>query len=139
MTGKEVPSDRKRRKEEVFPGNNHCARVEKIKADRPNPASTNPTVVARCSTPGISRVYYGYMSLRTIRSGKLLAVEFVAAISPASPPTPVIKENIDMIMRLDIGSVPSLDGPASKYLRRPVYPLKSRIQATIRRLYSSSV
>jgi hypothetical protein len=47
MMGREVPSDRKRRKDEVLSGKNQRARAEKKKADKPNPESTKPTVVAR--------------------------------------------------------------------------------------------
>jgi hypothetical protein len=47
MEGKEVPRERRRRNDDVFPGKNHCARVENKKADRPKPESTKPTVVAR--------------------------------------------------------------------------------------------
>jgi hypothetical protein len=72
--------------------------------------------------------------LRTILSGKLLAVEFVAAVKPASPLALVMKERIDMTTRLDVGRFSSFNGPASKYLRRPVYPLKRRMNDAIRRL-----
>jgi hypothetical protein len=54
MIGKEVPSERRRRKEEVFPGNKDRARVENRKADRPKPASAKPTVVARCLILGLA-------------------------------------------------------------------------------------
>ena len=47
MTGKEVPSERRRRREDVFPGKNTCASEEKKKAESPKPESTKPTVVAR--------------------------------------------------------------------------------------------
>lgn len=47
MTGNEVPSERKRRRDDVFPGKNERARAEKKNADRPNPERTKPTVVAR--------------------------------------------------------------------------------------------
>jgi hypothetical protein len=47
MTGSEVPSERKKRRDEVFPGKSQCASAEKKNADRPKPERTKPTVVAR--------------------------------------------------------------------------------------------
>jgi hypothetical protein len=46
--GKEVPSARMRRKEDVSPWNIVCDKVEKKKADKPKPDSTIPVVVALC-------------------------------------------------------------------------------------------
>ena len=45
--GRDVPSERRRRKEEVSPGKTVCAIVENRNADSPNPDSTSAVVVAR--------------------------------------------------------------------------------------------
>ena len=47
IIGKAVPSASMRRNVEVSPGKNTWERVEKRKAERPNPERTRPTVVAR--------------------------------------------------------------------------------------------
>ncbi len=47
MKGREVPTARMSKNEDVSPGKTAWAIVENKKADRPNPDITNPVVVAR--------------------------------------------------------------------------------------------
>jgi len=48
--GRDVPRERRSRKDEMFPANTACATTEKKKADNPNPDMTIPVVVARCQS-----------------------------------------------------------------------------------------
>jgi hypothetical protein len=68
-----VPRARTSKKPEASPGNSVCASSENQKAESPKPDKTRPVVVARAL------------------DGKLFAVVFIAALSPALPPNPVIK------------------------------------------------
>ena len=47
IMGMVVPTERRRRNEDVFPGKNQRERFEKRKAERPKPDMTRPAAVAR--------------------------------------------------------------------------------------------
>jgi hypothetical protein len=48
IIGMDVPSAKTRKKDDVSPGKNRCAMLEKKKAERPKPEMTRPVVDALC-------------------------------------------------------------------------------------------
>ena len=48
IIGMDVPRAKTRKKDDVSPGKNRCAMLEKKKADRPKPEMTRPVVDALC-------------------------------------------------------------------------------------------
>ena len=93
IIGIDVPSARRRRNDDVSPGNKTCARVEKKNADRPKPDMTSPVVEARYTRKNMNmKPIWALLVLLTALSGKVLAVELTEPVSPPLPPAPVKRE-----------------------------------------------
>jgi len=127
--GRDVPRERRSRKDEMFPANTACATTEKKNADNPNPDMTIPVVVARCQSKIVcsSKVRANTTRItRTALSGKFFAVALMALAKPAFPPAPVIK--LQIIRAKKTVEDPAV--PESYNCRIPKYPTRSNAKAT---------